>query len=622
MNELKGDLKITLENIGGYLGRQEFTIKEKGTKQGGKVLQGINKIKSPNAVGKSSFVYGLETLVLDEKDIENQRHFLNVFESEGRVELKTSEKEFVRRIYAKNGKLTVGGAQIYPEGDKAKVFAFAVEDNPLMEMVKRNEPLRAELLKFSGALEYEEVKKRLADKKAEYEREVQKYRDDLTKLKTLYQTKDQLEKKIEQYEEKRRQLPELPKDKVEKEAELIAKVRKKSEEKTELTKQIEAKKEEIKRAEIKINELSQVLARLKQRVKDFRQKHDDIERELEQLSRKRQERTEKLEDLKQKQNIKQSELRDTNTNVTRYTSFGQDYCFSCGQRITPKQLKQRLDKLNRDIKELGDDIDKISLEKERVTKEHTELVKEKTTIETELEREIQNKEQTLRQEDNARNKAGTEINKFEPELVKINLALKELEKGLDEKTKNIMDQRSQIDTELGKLDERTKSIKKQLKDLGDTQAKIDEMLTKVKFFETASQHAEKTAHQLRTAVKENFDRRIMEIMGILEFKEFQKIYLDDNFNIRINRQRKGRVEPDTIHSLSRSEKETIGMVIMLAGMEEYLADFPFFVADETSFYDETRFNRLVGYISKKVPYTIVTQLVPMEKQENLVVEYE
>ncbi|MDI6903771.1 MAG: hypothetical protein QMC77_08570 [Methanocellales archaeon] len=623
MTELKGELKIVLENIGGFLGRsQDFEIKEKGTIYEGRRLRGINRLKSPNAVGKSSFVYGLQTLVLDDKELENRRHFLNVFGTDGRVELKTKDKEIVRRIRAGKEKLTAGGTQIYPEGDKANIFAFATEDNPLIAMVKRNEPLRAELLKFSGALEYESLKGVLEDKRREYEREVQKYRDELSKLKTLYHAKDQLKKNIDQLEEKRRRLPELPREKEEREAELRAKVEAKTEEKIRIAKLIEAKKEEVKRTEAKIEELRQSADRLMEEVRDFREKHVDIERELEQLSQRRQELAVKLEDLKQRQNIKQAELRDTNTNMMRYTSYGQDYCFSCGQSITPQRLKKRLGDLNRDIKELGDDIAKITAEKDSAINEYSELLREKTKVETELEREVQRKEQTIRQENSALDRAKRDIEKLEPDMEKISRELSNLQKDLDERAKSIMEQRAQIDTELGRLDERVKSIEKQVKDMGDVQTKIDDILTKVQFFKDAELHAEKAAHELRTVVKETFDKRIIEILRVLEFKEFQKIYLDDNFNIRINRQKKGRVEPDTIHSLSRSEKETVAMMMMLAGKEEYLPDFPFFVADETTFYDQTRFNRLVDYISEKVPYTIVTELVPMEQQENLTMEYQ
>lgn len=63
-------------------------------------------------------------------------------------------------------------------------------------------------------------------------------------------------------------------------------------------------------------------------------------------------------------------------------------------------------------------------------------------------------------------------------------------------------------------------------------------------------------------------------------------------------------------------------MLMLAGREAYLPDFPLFIADETTFYDSTRFRRIVEYISKRVPYTIITNLVPKERQDALSIEYE
>jgi len=66
----------------------------------------------------------------------------------------------------------------------------------------------------------------------------------------------------------------------------------------------------------------------------------------------------------------------------------------------------------------------------------------------------------------------------------------------------------------------------------------------------------------------------------------------------------------------------MALTLMLAGREAYLPDFPLFIADETTFYDATRFRRIVNYISKRVPYTIITNLVAKEEQDTLSIEHE
>jgi len=49
------EIKLSLENIGGITTQRSFTLKP-----------GINMVKAPNAVGKSSLVHGLQTMILPE----------------------------------------------------------------------------------------------------------------------------------------------------------------------------------------------------------------------------------------------------------------------------------------------------------------------------------------------------------------------------------------------------------------------------------------------------------------------------------------------------------------------------------------------------------------------------
>jgi uncharacterized protein YhaN len=84
---------------------------------------------------------------------------------------------------------------------------------------------------------------------------------------------------------------------------------------------------------------------------------------------------------------------------------------------------------------------------------------------------------------------------------------------------------------------------------------------------------------------------------------------------------------DTVRGISRhiefgfNECFACGQPTDVERLRQRRADFPFFVADETTFYDPTRFRRVVEYISKQVPYTVVTRLVPKERQSALLVEH-
>ncbi|MFB0523091.1 MAG: hypothetical protein ACETV1_04940, partial [Candidatus Bathyarchaeia archaeon] len=58
---------------------------------------------------------------------------------------------------------------------------------------------------------------------------------------------------------------------------------------------------------------------------------------------------------------------------------------------------------------------------------------------------------------------------------------------------------------------------------------------------------------------------------------------------------------------------TISLVLMLAAKQTFLPDFPFFIIDElTLSYDPERFRKVVNYMTKRVPYVIVSSLASIK----------
>ncbi len=125
---------------------------------------------------------------------------------------------------------------------------------------------------------------------------------------------------------------------------------------------------------------------------------------------------------------------------------------------------------------------------------------------------------------------------------------------------------------------------------------------------------------LHISGRNNFNKKIMEVFKLLDFKNFEKIELDDTYNIKITRKFEGKTIIQNFNRLSSTEKLTVGIILMLALQEEYLPDFPFFVLDQiTTNYDSKNLIKLINYIQKYVPYTIVTTF--SSTGEKIQVEY-
>jgi hypothetical protein len=185
------------------------------------------------------------------------------------------------------------------------------------------------------------------------------------------------------------------------------------------------------------------------------------------------------------------------------------------------------------------------------------------------------------------------------------------------------EKRRQLDEKIARRDQDRKTKIASIEQIGDVRTQIMLLQEEINFYQQAQQLVSEKAEEVRKAVRDMFNNRITKVYHLLEFdKDFERIYLDDGFQPKIIRKFGDQRKPDSINTLSRGEKETVALVLMLAGKEAYLPDFPLFIADETTFYDATRFRRIVEYVSKRVPYTIITNLVPKDKQDTLSIQYE
>ena len=210
-----------------------------------------------------------------------------------------------------------------------------------------------------------------------------------------------------------------------------------------------------------------------------------------------------------------------------------------------------------------------------------------------------------------------------PQRPKLSELVKQLEASFDKETREKLEKRRQLDEKIARRDQDRKTKIASIEQIGDVRTQIMLLQDEINFYRQAQQLVSEKAEEVRKAVRDMFNDHITEVYRLLEFdKDFERIYLDDGFQLKITRKFGDQRKLDSINSLSRGEKETMALTLMLAGREAYLPDFPLFIADETTFYDATRFRRIVNYISKRVPYTIITNLVAKEEQDTLSIEHE
>jgi uncharacterized protein YhaN len=78
----------------------------------------------------------------------------------------------------------------------------------------------------------------------------------------------------------------------------------------------------------------------------------------------------------------------------------------------------------------------------------------------------------------------------------------------------------------------------------------------------------------------------------------------------------------SLSSLNTTEQLTLGLVFQIAAKKSYIPDFPFFVIDDNmKSYDMDQYNSIIRYLESCADYVLITQLVPRNEQDELVIKY-
>ncbi|HII00341.1 TPA: hypothetical protein HA351_01370 [Methanosarcinaceae archaeon] len=246
-----------------------------------------------------------------------------------------------------------------------------------------------------------------------------------------------------------------------------------------------------------------------------------------------------------------------------------------------KEKEEELKKLDKDIREY----------KQCISSTHLELASLKTRL-----------AQTTTQLKAAEGKKGR--------LESLGL---ELESKIETMSSEVTKQFSSVNQAIGRLEIEISNIEKKLR----TKLKFREELEKTsKELESAEEQITSLRQEIRSQeenIRENFNMILGEVYAQLKFKNVDAITLDPDFELKVSRTSRegaGYFDRESIKTLSTSELEVVGLVVMLSGYITYkvMEFYPAIILDELTFLDFQRLNSLIEYISKKIKSVILTTL--------------
>ncbi|MFX0016315.1 MAG: archaea-specific SMC-related protein [Promethearchaeota archaeon] len=607
-------LHIILENIGGI------------DKVGLDFKEGKNLIKAPNATGKSSLVRGIELLNLPREKIENRRYYLNLFATKGRVQLQRDGKVICERKFeVKGNKIDVQGKAFHPEHQKANLFTLATPDNELIAAITTGKNLEKLLTQYSDVKYYSYLISNLKSRIANLKKDLRVYLMYESDIDNMQQEHSQLEKELEKAKIERATLPEINLEEIQSYSEIENRYHKLSKEVLSLKNKIESASDIIKLNMARNRDTKAQIKSMEEEIKNFMIEHPSVDQEIARITDETKEYRRYLEEVKNEKGETEKAIKE----VRNWISLSQRMpdlrkCIVCGRPYTEKHAKTREDKLlvedshlSKRVRELEFQIDDAERRKEDL-----EVLIHKIKNDNQIR--ISKAKQEIRRLQKEITDKNQEIESSEQRYAEKESELTILERSVDQGRADSIKLINELDAKIQRILGKIEQLDKQISEKSERIDQIDQVQSEFNFYSALEAYLEEREKIVKLGVIENFNHQIKKVYQLMSYQDFEDIRIDPNFNLIVRRKRKGKLIDQPIESLSDSERITIALIVMLAGREEYLTDYPLFVLDKVTLdYDPTRFEMILDYLSQReVPYTLVTLAQSIEEGSGqLEVEY-
>jgi site-specific recombinase XerD len=311
-------LSVEIENIGGFIRTNKIPILEKG----------LNRVRAPNATGKTSLIKGIELLVLSEDELRGKGHYSNLFAgAEEPIRIKLTgdieHERIFRRIGDKDLK-ELGTMPLITSNGKRSSVCFAIPENPVMQKLLEGKSVKDYVELLAGSERYDKAQAALQEINSDIFSKLEHYRDLLIRLEEMQRQKAENEQDLEVLRKEFIKMPVLDERSI---FEDYGEWNKKK-------RHLEEIDRDIADANSRIQELDNLIETLKDRVKRYdsqiqllRKKYPRIEARRTELSKELQI---KQEDIKKDGYIRQrNAIRPTAPNTQRKQRYLCGHIMTC-----------------------------------------------------------------------------------------------------------------------------------------------------------------------------------------------------------------------------------------------------------------------------------------------------
>ncbi|ADB63491.1 Chromosome segregation ATPase-like protein (plasmid) [Haloterrigena turkmenica DSM 5511] len=613
------ELHITVQNVGGITDG-ELTLSP-----------GVTLLSGENASNKSSFLRGLAAV------LGGPTPPIKSDADRGRVTLRTDENEYFLELSNENGDPTVTDAERFSDRtDLCELFAALGETNPIRQCLLTDGDVYELLMRPVDTAEIEaEIeqlkarKDRLDERLAELDRSEDRLPTLRTRATTLREDREEIETALR---EKREEIDE-------REAEtdgndVLDDLKEKRSERESVRNRIETQREAIRSLEDELEAVRE--QRDEPGTAESARDVDAVESEIEGLHHQKQQLTSTInalspivemnDQLLDDEREIPEEMKSDEIVAELDPSSRTISCWTCGSTVEREEIAEQVRVVQEIIGEKRQQRETItervrSLEEEKRQLERRRDERERLAEkERSVEAEIEQREETLSELRDEKAALDDEIESLQADAETLDERDDELLE-LHGEVSDLEYERGQLENELTELEREIEELEAELKNRDDLEAERESVATRLR-------EQRERIETLERDLVTTFNESMQQVLDVLDYENVERVWIErlagdsdapssTDFELHIVRSSEsGAAYEDTVDSLSKSEREVIGLDVAFAGylVHDVASELPFIVIDAVEMLDADRIRGLLNYFEDHTEY-VVAAVLPEEARE-------
>lgn len=193
------------------------------------------------------------------------------------------------------------------------------------------------------------------------------------------------------------------------------------------------------------------------------------------------------------------------------------------------------------------------------------------------------------------------------ELADVDEKIESAQRDSPETTAALSEKIESVQLELHTARTERERLTSQVEDLRAKRDRLERLRSERTEVDERIEELSKRIDGTETELRESFNEAMADILELLAFDDIARVWLDGEFELIVARDVDGTVHREPVSHLSESERETIGLVLGLAGYLTYDLDekSPILLVDSVGAFDIDRLETLVDFLADHTKYLLV-----------------